>query len=344
MDTDSIKTNKPITQNDVAREAGVTRSMVSYVMNETAGKSVAPGTRQRILNAISKLGYKPNKYAQALQLGNAALADKEIGIILSNADMFLRPYYAEIIAGIHTAAYENNYHVRFIRFFNELKNPILFNELIHQEEISGLIIVAADQCIKTADDERLITEIQERITSVVCVEWQHQGLSSVGFNRQEAACRAASYLIKKGYDDIAYVGELDERVSGFKQALFESGHTDLSSCIVEGAIDMHAGSFAMEKIGKKLPRAVCAGSDEVAIGILHYLNKNHIAVPSEVAVVSIDNIEMSEYTNPPLTTINVQKKTMGIRAVEMIVNKTAGKGDDAMCILLPLSLVERESA
>ncbi|HAH62166.1 MAG TPA: LacI family transcriptional regulator [Treponema sp.] len=338
------KVHKPVTQNDVARASGVTRSMVSYVLNNTEGKSVAPETRRRILDAIAELGYKPNKYAQALQLGNAALADRQLGVILSSADVFLRPYYAEILAGIHTAAYENGYHVRFIRFFDELKNPILFNELIHPEEISGLILVAVDQCLKTSDDEKLIEEIRGRITPVVCVEWQHEGLSSVGFSRREAAFRAVSYLLEKGYGDVAYVGELDERVSGFKQALLEHGRSDLTSCIVEGAVDMRAGIFAMEKIGSRLPRAVCAGSDEVAIGILRYLNKNRIAVPAETAVVSIDNIEMAEYTNPPLTTINVQKKAMGARAVEMIVNKTAGQDENAMSVLLPLNLVERESA
>ncbi|MFA6856859.1 MAG: LacI family DNA-binding transcriptional regulator [Treponema sp.] len=336
--------NKPVTQNDVAREAGVTRSMVSYVVNDTEGKSVAQETRQRILDAIARLGYKPNKYAQALQLGNAAFAARQLGVILSSADVFLRPYYAEIIAGIHTAAYENNYHVRFIRFFNELKNPVLFNELINTEEISGLILVAVDQCVKTDNDRILIDEIRQRIKSIVCVEWQYAGLSSVGFSRQDAAYRAAGYLLKKGYTDIAYIGELDERVNGFRQVLFDNGYTDSSSFIVEGAIDMSGGLSAMSKIAEKLPRAVCAGSDEVAIGVLRYLNKQHIGVPDTVAVVSIDNIEMSEYTNPPLTTINVQKKAMGGHAVEMIVNGTAGQNEDALCILLPLSLVERDSA
>lgn len=344
MKSDDMKESRPVTQNDVARAAGVTRSMVSYVLNDTEGKSVAADTRQRILDAIADLGYKPNKYAQALQLGNTGFAEKQLGVILSSADMFLRPYYAEIVAGIHTSAYEHHYHVRFIRFFDDLKNPILFNELIHPEEIGGLILVAVDQCIRTADDEKLIEAVKGRLKRIVCVEWQHKGLSSVGFSRQEAAYSATSYLLKKGYHDVAYIGELDERVNGFKQALLDGGIPDPLSHTVEGALDMKAGIYAMEKIAGRLPRAICAGSDEVAIGILRYLNKNHIPVPGRVAVTSIDNIEMSEYTNPPLTTINVQKKAMGARAVEMIVKGTAGQDDDALSILLPLTLIERESA
>ena len=288
---DDTITRKPVTQHDVAREAGVTRSMVSYVLNGSAGKTVAPATRQKIVDAIARLGYKPNKNARALQQGNEALAGRQIGVVLCSADMFLRPYYAEILAGIYTAAHEHNYNIRFIRFFDELKNPILFNDLIHPEEISGLILVAIDQRIRTSGDERIIDSIGSRIKHIVCVEWQREGLSSVGFNRQDAARMATDYLLKKGYTDIAYIGEIDNRVSGFKQAFMEAGFNDLSSLVVDGAIDMPGGLDAMKRLheaslrnsGVHMPRAICAGSDEVAIGILHYLNRMSIPVPARIS-------------------------------------------------------------
>jgi DNA-binding LacI/PurR family transcriptional regulator len=94
----------------------------------------------------------------------------------------------------------------------------------------------------------------------------------------------------------------------------------------------------------KLPRAICAGSDEVAIGILLYLNEQAVKVPEEVAIISIDNIEMAEYTNPPLTTMNVQKRDMGYRAVEMIVNNTAVQGENAPSLSLQTHVVIRKSS
>ena len=81
-----------VTQNDVAKAAGVTRSMVSYVISGNADRSVAPETRKRILEAIEKLDYRPNKAAQALQQGDIAFASKRIGVILCNSSVFLRPY------------------------------------------------------------------------------------------------------------------------------------------------------------------------------------------------------------------------------------------------------------
>jgi LacI family transcriptional regulator len=335
------------TQYDVARHAGVTRSMVSYVLSDSS-RTVAPETRQKILNAISELGYRPNKFAQALSLGNrGALADRHIGIVMCNTDMLLRPYYTEILAGIHSAAHENDYHIRFIRFFDELKNPILFNQLIHSEEICGLLLISTDQCLNKPEDWQLVEQVRSRINQIVCIEWQMPGLSSVSFDRHIAALQVTNYLFNQGYRDIAYIGESDQRITGFKQAFMEHGIDDVSNLYIDDGGDMASGYSAAKKLHqtrKVKPRAIFAGSDEVAVGVLLYLHEQGISVPEEIAVISIDNIEISGYTNPQLTTMNVQKQAMGYRAVEMIVNRSAEQGEKALTLLLPTDLIIRKSA
>ena len=109
---------KHATQNDVAKLAGVTRSLVSYVLNGT-DRAVAPETRKKILQAIDELGYRPNR----------------LGVILPSPAMLIRPYCTEILSGIFTAAHRAGNHIRFLRFFSELENPALFNRLIHDEEL-----------------------------------------------------------------------------------------------------------------------------------------------------------------------------------------------------------------
>jgi len=281
-------------------------------------------------------------------MGNRnVFADHNIGIVLCSAEMFLRPYYSEILAGIHQAAHEKDYHIKFIRFFDELKDPVLFNQLIHSEEICGLILVALDQCIETSEDNLLIERIKTQIDQIVCVDWQITGLSSVSFDRQMAAFSAVKYLFDQGFYDIAYIGEPDQRVTGFKQAFLENGAEDISGLFIEDAVNMASGYDAAQQLyqnREKPPRAICVGSDEVAVGILLYLHERKIAVPEEIALISIDNIEMAEYTNPQLTTMNVQKRAMGYRAVEMIVNRTAERGENALSLLLPTNLVKRKSA
>ncbi len=334
-----------VTQNDVAREAGVTRSMVSYVISGNSGRSVAPETRKRILDAIKKLGYRPNKAAQALQLGDVAFASKKIGVVLCSEDFFLRPYYAEIISGIYSRAHELNYSISFMRFFGELKNPVLFNELIHEEEIGGIILVALDQVISSPEDEKIIEDIKKRLSRVICVEWKFVGLSSVMFDRMEAAKKAAEYLYDAGHRKIVYMGENDERVEGVSCILslhdLPSGRNDFF--FAEG-FDAKFGFGAIDScMTENLPEAIVCGSDEVAIGVLSALSKKNVDVPSRVAVISIDNIENSEFTNPPLTTMNVPKKQMGIKAVEMVALGKSLTGDDAVCVMLPTDIVIRSS-
>lgn len=324
--------------------------MVSYVINGSS-RMVAPETRNKIIKAIEALEYRPNKFAQALLLGKSeALGDKQIGVILCNSEVFLRPYYAEILAGIHLAAYEKSYHIHFIRFFEELKNPILFNQLIHPEEICGLLLVATDQVLKTDQDWHIISRIRERIAQIVCVEWQTSGLTSIFFDRHGTALKATAYLFDQGYQDIAYIGESDERISGFKQAFLARG-MDSSRLYIDGsARDMPSGYAAMETLfraceqGKRaLPQGICAGCDEVAMGILTLLHERRVAIPATIGLISIDNIEMAEYVFPPLTTMHIPKQAMGYQAVDMIINHTAHQGDRARSVSLPSSLVIRKS-
>src|ERR1041385_8883797 len=131
--------SKIITQEDVARKAGVSRSIVSYVINNGPRK-VSEETRNRVLSAIKELEYRPNKHAQMLSSADANIAAKYIGIVLAGNHMFKRPYYGSILAGIHEHAHKRDWHIRFIRVFEDFNNPTLFNELIHPNEITGVIL------------------------------------------------------------------------------------------------------------------------------------------------------------------------------------------------------------
>ena len=152
--------DKAITQEDVAHHAGVSRSIVSYVINNGPRK-VSDETRNRVLAAIKDLGYRPNKHAQMLSSADDTLAQKYIGIILASNFMFKRPYYGSILASIHEHAHERDCHIRFIRVFEDFNNPMLFNELIHPNEISSAILLGLDQVLNTPDDRMLVEEIVE---------------------------------------------------------------------------------------------------------------------------------------------------------------------------------------
>lgn len=342
-DDDSKK--KSVTQEDVAKLAGVSRSVVSCVLNRS-DRPVAPETKEKILKAMSELGYRPNLAAQTLTRNRYnSIADKQFGIIMSDITMLSKPYYSNILAGIHATAHENNHHILFIRFFHDLKDPLLFDELIHEDKISGLMMISLDQSIQSDEDRNLISQIKERIKNIICIEWSVEGLPSVNFSRQDAAYKACKYLISKGKKDIIYVGPQDERLLGFQQALLEAGELDNIKKTFFGVsmVDGYEFSNQLIKDGK-LPEAIVGGTDELSIGILRSLHKNKIDVPREVSIASIDNIEMSEFTNPPLTTVSVETHEMGKFAVLELIRRSKSGCEIASITVLPTELIIRESS
>src|SRR5258707_4588196 len=146
---------KVITQDDVARRAGVTRSIVSYVINN-GPRNVAAETRNRVLAAIKELGYRPNKHAQILSSTDDNVASKCIGIILAGNYMFKRPYYGSVLASIHEYAHQNGLHIRLIRVYDDFCDPALLDELIHPNEIPGVVLVGLDQALKDLSDDQIL--------------------------------------------------------------------------------------------------------------------------------------------------------------------------------------------
>ena len=336
--------DKAITQEDVALHAGVSRSIVSYVINNGPRK-VSDETRSRVLAAIKDLGYRPNKHAQMLSSADDTLAQKYIGIILASNYMFKRPYYGSILASIHDYASERDCHIRFVRVFNDFSNPTLFNELIHPNEISGVILLGLDQVLATPDDQALVEQIVERVERAVCVEWELPGVPSILFDRQNAAYQATLHLAAAGRKHIAYIGPEDKRVAGYRQALWEYG-ISADSHWTRFAIDAAPGYEECEQLFQSnLPiDAICAGTDEVAIGVLNHLHGRGLRVPQDVAVASIDNLDISAFTIPSLTTIDVPKRDIGLHAVDILNLDKPRRGSSAFAITVPIQLIVRDSS
>src|SRR5579885_1953019 len=216
---------KIVTQDDVARRAGVTRSIVSYVINNSSRK-VSEETRNRVLSAIEELGYRPNKHAQILSNADDNPSGNTIGIILAGNYMFKRPYYGSILASMHNRAHELGWHIHFIRVYADFADPVLFDQLIHRNEIRGVVLVALNQVPEhTLSGDVRVDDIIRRVERVVCLDWEWPGVPSIQFDLRNAAMQAVGHLLSLGRRRIAYLGPNDKRVPGYQQALWESGIT-----------------------------------------------------------------------------------------------------------------------
>lgn len=341
--------HKRVTQKDVAERAGVSTSIVSYVINN-GPRSVSPQTRRRVLRAVEELGYRPNKHAQMLTSGKwqADAGVREFGIVVGGtSSMFSRPFYGEVLAGIYAEANALRMRVRFIQFLEELTDPLLFNELIHTDEISGLILFAVDRGYTNDVSAHTVKRMLERIDNVVCVERKWGDLPAVIFDRAGAAHSAICHLLEQGHRRIGFLGATDDRLVGYRHALFDHGigFDEQLVCILPGGNTSPEGyTHVMKLFGQpEPPTAVFTCSDEVAIGVLGRLREEGLHVPNDIALASVDDIPFADYVVPRLTTVQVPKAQLGAHGVRMLHDRSTRPGEPPISVVLPTTLVVRDS-
>ncbi|MBR6080722.1 MAG: LacI family DNA-binding transcriptional regulator [Treponema sp.] len=329
---------KRVTQWDVARKAGVSRTQVSYVV---AGSShaMSDDVRRRILEAIDTLGYHSNKSAQKLRKGIGEYVSNLFGLVVSGPEVFSNPFCAKIIASLHSAAFEKGCKIHFIRFFEELGDTLLFNTLIHPDEIGGLILLDLDKASSGDKNGIIMEKIRSRIKNTVCVEWKNPLFPCVCFDRYKSGCVAVDHLWGKGYTSIGYVGPVDQRLSGIRDQMVKN-RISVDGMIMRGAHTMSDGFDVARTLVSEgnLPSALICGSDEIAAGMLLFFNRENISVPKSVAVMGMGDSEISRFTNPPLTTMGIKIAEISQTVIDML---TGGPYDSDS--ILPAELIPRLS-
>ncbi len=340
------KQDGPVTQQDVAKRAGVSRAVVSYVLNN-GPRNVSEETRQRVMQAIQELGYRPNEHAQRLKQGSDA-ARNAIGIVTGGQsyNVLNRPYYNLVLAGLFDGAHEHHQHIRFFSFFDALKDPVFFNKNIHPDEISSLVLILP-QMMNTPEHEALLDAMIERIDNIVCLEDSIRGLPAVIFDRAAAAYMAVEHLIKLGHQRIAFLAIEDQRKQGYRQALLEANLPyDESLIRVLSAMEPSPSAYrlTLELLDSdRMPTAIFAAHDEAAIGVIAALHDRGLRVPDDIAVTSIDDIELARMIRPALTTVSVPKSKIGVFAIQFLLSQREIRSPQAASIVLPVELIVRES-
>jgi len=336
-----------VTQEDVARHAGVSRAMVSYVLNN-GPRNVSEETRVRVLTAIQELGYRPNKHAQRLKLGSNA-AQNSIGVIAGGKgyNLLERPYYSVILAGLFDTAHQLNQHIRFFSFFDALKDPVFFNKNIHREEISSLLLLLPELILSDPDHEKLIPQMIERIDNIICLEQPIYNLPTLILDLVAAARMAVEHLIRLGHSRIGFLAIPDQRIVGYKQALMMHDMT-FDAALMRALDTQRMISSAYELTVDLIHNApditaIFAANDEAAISAIAALHDNGRRVPHDVAIVSIDNTEISKMIRPALTTVNIPMHEMGEYALRFLLSERNHPMALSPSMILPIELVIRES-
>jgi LacI family transcriptional regulator len=335
---------KRVTALDVAKTAGVSRTTVSFVLNNVEGMRISDETRKRVLKVAAELNYYPDATARRMAKGKTSI----IGFVLRQepdkayADLFL----PEVMRGISDVANEKGYHVLFAPIPPDENNKG-FHKLIHERQADGLIISGP-----LAEDEELVQLYEDGAPIVLMGKLANANIPHVDVDNIESAKMAVSQLIKLGHKQIAMVTNASrkytscrDRLEGYKVALEEASIPFNEKYVVIGDRTPESGHHAMQSLLNISPRptALFIASDTVALGCMNALYQNRIRVPEDVAIVGFDDIPLSKFIAPPLSTIRLPAYGLGWGAANLLVQWLEEKQIPTHEVILETELIVRES-
>jgi len=301
------------TRADVAREAGTSVAVVSYVINN-GPRPVAAATRDRVLAAIKKTGYRPNNVARALASGTT----KTYGLIVPNID---NAFIASLAHALQQEALANDM-VMLLGDSGDsrMRELQLINNLLSQQ-ISGLFYISVDR--------HPYTELlQASGTPFVMLDRVEPDLqvSVLRVDERAASRQVTAHLLSHGYRDIGVIcGPLDmlnaqERLFGWREAMAEYGLQAHPEWIFPAAYTREGGYQAAQAMlqGATMPRALFAMNEAQAIGCIRALSERGLMVPDDVALVCFNGTQQSAYHVPSLTTVRQPVSQMAKAAVAML--------------------------
>lgn len=309
---------------DVARQAGVSTSTVSIVLNN-GEKYVSDNKRVKILNAADQLGYTlpPKK----------RFDKKTIAVILP---VVASSFFSNVLSGIEEAISPDNTLLLFYNSNYDLEKEKACLRTLKKQNLEGIII----DSVCPLDQEKeyfqmLKTEFIEKNIPIVMLErnCQKYNLHSVYVNNFQSAYNATQYLIENGHRRIAHImGNQKmplskERFDGYRAALSDYQIAYDPELVHAGDFTPYSGYISLkELLNLGVPfTAIFSANDQMAIGAMKALLNSGWKVPDDVCIVGFDNLSVSSLINPALTTIHVPTYQMGRIAAKIILETTATK-------------------
>ena len=323
----------------VAKRAGVSTATVSHVVNKT--RFVSEEARQKVLVAMEELGYKPNAIARSLRKKESFI----IGLILPDNT---NPYFAEIAWSIEFASRNLGYSVILCNSDGDVEKESSYIDVLLENQVDGVILVAA------GESSASFLKLQERKMPTVMVDRESPNVNtdSIQIDNAFYGMVATEHLIEFGHQNIACITGPREvtpsfdRVDGYKKALEKHNIPLKEDYIVRGDFKPHGGYQAARKLlkMKNPPTAIFTCNDLMAFGVMRHASEIGVGVPDRLSVVGFDDIYLSTYSNPPLTTIKQPRLEMGEEAVNTLIMRMKDHEKLSRKILLQASLIKRSSA
>ena len=310
---------------DVAREAGVSKTAVSFAFNKP--ERLSPETATRIRDIAVSLGYRPHPVARMLTQGRT----RTLGILTPQAlsIVFANPFFATLCEGVAAVAEEAGYALLFV-------SPVhgSLARAVNRATVDGFVAIGL------AEDHPEVGQIRRAGLPIVMVDSaaafpEH---AAVDVDDEGGARLAAEHLLALGHRDFLVIGVepptpgtqasggvVGRRLTGYREALAEAGIALRDDQVVAGPASVEGGIACLTGAWEdgRRPTAILAMSDAMAIGAIHAAHRLGLRVPGDISIVGFDDIELSRHVEPPLTTVHQPVRRKGEEACRLLLSAIA---------------------
>jgi DNA-binding LacI/PurR family transcriptional regulator len=333
---------------DIARQANVSKSAVSIVLNDKPG--VSPETRQRILELVRQSGYIPRSMIKSERMYRSPKLIRFLACVSSavvSPQYSSSTFFSSLIHGLEKKCRQFGYGLMFA----SMEGTDIASELRSMESehpVKGVVLLGTN--LSKPDIEAIARHTPNIVVIDNC--YDSTDLDFVVMNNTAGAYAAVRYLVGLGHERIGYVGSctrvhnFDLRREGFERAIADSAlSTDPNMMFsVRPSIDGAFTDFSdILKTEAPLPDAMFCESDYMAIGVMKALTAQGIRVPEDISISGFDDVPEASIVSPGLTTVHVEKERIGEIAIQRLHDRIEKKADYTMKILIDTRIVKRSS-
>ena len=322
---------------EIARRARVSTATVSRAINRVP--TVDPQLAKRVWRVVDELGYYPNTQARALVLGRSRI----FGLIVSE---ITNPFFPEVVQTFENLAVANNYEILVTSTVHDPKRMESSVRRMIERRVDGVAILTFGM------EESLIEHLRDRKVPLVFVDVGPDvpGVANIRINYLNGIRQAVQHLAAMRHTRIAFIaGPRNLKSAGARKAAFQSSMTEIGlspDLIAIGNHQLEGGMKAFSELHslKDEPTAVLCSNDMTAIGVMRQAYEQKIRVPEELSVVGFDDIHLTEFTTPPLTTVRMSQQELARIAFQALLTEVEEpKSSDPRQYELVTSLVLRRS-
>lgn len=332
-----------VTIKDIAKIAEVSPSTVSRVID--GNPRISRETSEKIKKVMQQLDYHPNMLARSLARKNTRI----VGTLMpgTNENAFKHPFFTEILRGITTQANKSGYNILISSAATPQGEKKVIGDFAKNGIAEGLILMTS------RNNDTVIRELTEMSFPFVLVGNPdgYDGITWVDNDNVEAGRRLTGHLIERGSREIAFLGLSDEyhvvrdRFDGYKKALAENGIVYDDALVVRGAfMDGRGSEMTKELLSRKRGfTGIVAADDYMALDAIRALGQAGLKVPQDVLVAGFNNIPLTDYLSPTLTSVDINAHELGRKAFQLIRSSIEGKDRKPSHKLVSIRMIERES-